>query len=422
MSEVVDSDLPPQVRAGLLAEIRDYLPAFLHRGASEQHDPVGDVKGLLNLEEGDLARVTAVHLCLDEAVLAFGAELRHGLRQPITASVRPPQVSQSVRGPVDWAATVSRRSLEAGNQSLFVVRSAQRVFDTPENRALAWLLEQLRVSTAVALRELPGEGAPEPQAGPGTAGWADRIRTLARQVQAARRVRWLQGVSPEAPTAATIARLRAARSSFYANVVAAAVRVPLRLASPSEEVLIDVLRQRYFEPARTWLIFEVCVALRLAQALGRASGRPRRARLLVGGGSREPFARYAYEDGSEVALIYQGWPPGAGRSRRRETSERHGLRPTASRPDIFIVRSGPDPDAAILELKATHSSGYLGSGLSQLLGYLGERTESWRKRPAGWLVAPASEAFADRPPEDGEDLWIVSADRVADAAVERFAP
>lgn len=419
MSKVVDTDFPPQVRARLLGEIRSYLPAFLHRSASEQHDPAGDVRELLNLEAGDLQRVVAVHQSLDETVLAFGEALQQGLRQPIASSIRPPEVSQGVRGPVDWSATVSRRALEAGNPSLFVVRSAQRIFDTPENRALVWLLDRLQASTRVALREVSAEPSEPPESGNGS-GWAAQIQRLSNQVYAARRVKWLQGIGPEMPTPATIKRLRASRSSFYARRVAPAVQAVVRLGNPSSDVLAEVLSRRYFEPAYTWLIFEVHVALSLARAFAKASGRPRKTRLLVG--SREAYARYAYDDGSEVVLIYQEWPPGSGLSLRGETSKRHDLKLTKSRPDLFIVRSGPDPDAAILELKATYSPGYLGSGLSQLLGYLAERPGIWRRQPSGWLVAPASDAFADRLAGKGEPLWIVSAERVAEAAIERFVP
>ncbi len=324
-----------------------------------------------------------------------------------------------MRGPVDWSATVSRRALEAGNPSLFVVRSAQRIFDTPENRALVWLLDRLQASTRVALREVSAEPSELPQSG-SAPGWAAQIQRLSNQVHAARKVKWLQGIGPEMPTPATIKRLRASRSFFYARRVAPAVQAVVRLGNPSGDVLAEVLSRRYFEPAQTWLIFEVYVALSLARAFAKASGKPRKTRLLIG--SREAYARYAYDDGSEVALIYQEWPPSSGRSLRGETSKRHDLKPSSSRPDIFIVRSGPDPDAAILELKATYSSGYLGAGLSQLLGYLAERPEVWKHKPAGWLVAPASDAFADRSADEGEALWIVSASRVPEAAVERFVP
>jgi hypothetical protein len=420
VSSEVDSDLPSELRAQLLDEIRAYLPAFLHRGASEQRDPVGDVKELLNLDGRDLRRVVAVHSCLDEAVLALGDGLREGIRNPVASSIRPPEAVQAVRGAVDWMATIARRSQEAGNESRYVVRSARRVFDLPENRALVWLLDRLRSATQAALRESVDRAAVS-SPGSDAAGWADRIRRLSAQVEVARRAEWLRGVQPELPEAKTIRRLRAARSSFYADAVAGAVRAMLALEDPSDQVLADVLCRRYFEPAPTWLIFEVCVALRLSRAFGEASGKPRKARLLVGG-DRAPFARYAYPDGSEVSLIYQAWPSSPGRSLLRETGERHGINTSSSRPDIFVVRSGPNPDAAILELKATHKAGSLKRGLSELLCYLADRPEVWAGKPAGWLVAPSSAAFADRAPDERHDLWVVSADRVAAAAVSRFAP
>lgn len=99
---------------------------------------------------------------------------------------------------------------------------------------------------------------------------------------------------------------------------------------------------------------------------------------------------------------------------------RYRLRAGASRPDLYIVRLGQAPDAAILELKASRSGSYLGSGLSQLLGYLKERPDAWTKDPSGWLVAPPSAAYRSADPSD-EELWMVSSDDVAQAAVERFA-
>jgi hypothetical protein len=419
VSEVIDADFSAEERELLLTEVKEHLPAFLHRGASEQHDPAGDVRALLNLEARDLARVIAVHECLDDAVLAFGSGLAAGLRRPLTSSTRPPEIGQSVRGPIDWGATVSRRALEAGNESLFVVRSAQRVFDIEENRTLAWLIGRLESATAAVL---PARSTDSQSTESGTElpGWWQRIERLRQQLQAARRVQWLREVPAEAPTPLTLKRLRSSRSAFYARTTIGAAESVLRLTAPDEKMLTEVLAQRYFRPAETWRLFELAVALRLARALAEASPMPRKSRLLVGAGGR-PFARYGFEDGSEVALIYQGWPDDGSGSLRRQTGDWHDLRRSASRPDIFIARRGPKPDAVVLELKATFSSSYLGSGLSQLLGYVAERPDLWKRRPAGWLVAPASSAFQDRPPDGDAPLWMVGAERVGDAAVARFA-
>lgn len=421
MSEAIDVEFSVEEYERLLTEVKQHLPAFLHRGASEQHDPVGDVRALLNLEARDLDRVLAVHQCLDAAVLAFGDGLRDGLRRPMTSTRRPPEVSQSVRGPVDWGATASRRALEAGNDSLFVVRSAQRIFDVEENRAVAWLLDRLEAAIATVLPPLRAAAAVPAQASAEPVGWWEQIERLRQQLQAARRVLWLRRVAPAQPTPQTLKRLRSARDAFYARTVLAASESVLRLAAPDEQALTEVLAERYFKPKETWRLFELVVALRLARALQAVSPRPRKSRLLVGVGG-VPFARYGFEDGSEIALIYQGWPDDGSASKRRAAGNLHGLKVSPSRPDIFIARSGQCPDAAVLELKATFSSGYLGEGLQQLLGYLAERPDLWHGPPAGWLVAPKSSAFENRVAADGSPLWMVSADRVAVAAVARFAP
>ena len=125
-------------------------------------------------------------------------------------------------------------------------------------------------------------------------------------------------------------------------------------------------------------------------------------------------------NGDEVRLHYQGWPPSKTPSRHAEARARHQLRAGPPRPDLYVSCRGAAPDAVVLELKATTSASYLGAGLSQLLGYLAERPGDWTTPPSGWLVAPASPAFiaAD---SNGAELWVVSADEVAAAAVARFA-
>lgn len=403
----------------MIAEIRDYLPAFLRKDASEQHDPIGDVKELLNLDTGDLRRVIAVHSCLDDSIIAFGEKLAEAMRNPVASSRRPAEVGQTVRGPVDWSATMARRFLEAGNTTSYVVRSARRAYDLPENRALVWLLERLRSACRQALAEKPDPAVLDgPAAG---SGWTGRIRRLAAQVERASDTGWLRGVEAEMPGRRAMQRLQGSRSAFYREDLAAALRRMLSLESPDEEVLIDVLSKRYFEPAATWMVFEVCVALRLARAMEKASERPRRSRLLFGSG-RAPFARYLLDDGSEVSLIYQTWPERTGPSRLGETGSRHGLKIGESKPDLFVVRAGDNPDVLLLEMKASVSASYLKEGLVKLLGYLADRPDFWRRKPAAWLVAPASEAFAAGSPDEDADLWLVDADSVADAVVARMAP
>lgn len=413
----VDTRLSDDERAAYLAEVRTHLPAFLAPAAAQQHDPVGDVRELLRLDARDLDRVVAVHLCLSAPVQRFLEALDRGLRQPITSSERPPVISQAVRGSIDWGATIRTRGLAAGDPTLYVTRPARRVFDVPENRSLRWLLEALDVYLRRAMPRAFDEARDEEQAN-----WGQQLRAGRKRLARARQNLWLRDVPAERPTAQTFRRLRAARTSFYADLIPEAAKVLMRYGErPTEADLTDLLCQRYFRPNEDWRLFEVVVALRLARRFAERSPHKRRARLLtgVGGGA---YARYTLPEGDAVALYYQSWPDGLGASAHAKARDQHQLNAGPSRPDLVIKRTGKAPDAAVLELKASRSDSYLASGLSQLLGYLGERPDAWRHEPSGWLVAPASVAFRSASPAAGEPLWMLTSDGVAAAAVERFAP
>jgi hypothetical protein len=411
----VDTRFDAAERAQLLDEVRDYLPAFLSAASTQQYDPVGDVRELLRLDDVDLRRVIAVHLCLTDPVKAFFQALPQGLRRPMASSTRPAVVSQAVRGPIDWGATIRTRAMSAGDPSLFVVRPARRIFDIPENRALAWLLQRLdsylrRAASSAVAAEYDEEAAR----------WAQQLAGYRSRLLLTRRHPWLREVQAERPSAATLRRLRAARTAFYARHIPDAVLTVMRYGEhPTENELTELLTQRYFRPTEDWRLFEVVVALRLARAFAERSPEKRRARLLVGT-SGAAYARYVLDDGDEVRLHYQSWPPSAGASLHAQARDRHQLKAGPSRPDLFIARMGKAPDAAVLELKATRSGGYLGEGLSQLLGYVKERSGAWTRNPSGWLVAPASTAYVAAEPTNAE-VWMVSADDVAQAAVDRFA-
>jgi hypothetical protein len=408
--------LSPAEREALLAEVISYLPAFLRRDATEQEDPAGDVRELLDLADEDRERVVAVHICLDPDVRAFGAALERGIAHPLAGARPQAVVGQSVRGPVDWASTGRLRAMAPGERASFVVREPRAAHDAPENRSLAWILQRLE-SLLDAATHWPVD---EPSDGEELK-WSEKIDLLRSQVAAARRAPWLAAVRPEPPTASTLARLRRVRSSFYARFLRAAIESVLRLSEPTPTVLTEVLSRRYFVPERDSLLFELAVALRLARAFGEVSPRKRRTRLLVGAG-KSTYARYSFDDGSEVRLAYQSWPD-ADQTVRQRLGARHGLTVGRGFPDLFIVRKAEDgDDAAILELKASLNVDTLRGGLSELLAYLGDRPDLFAVTPAGWLIAPAGAPVTAADSDASFPLWIVSADEVAAAAVARFAP
>jgi hypothetical protein len=402
----------------LVSEVRSYLPGFLGSATTLGSTPLQSLDRLMALREDDLNRVVAVHLALAEGIVDFVDGLREGLRRPLTSSVRPKITTQAVRGPIDWGDTLTRRALAGNDPSLFVVRPAARIFDTPENQALLWMIEALDR----ALRVARVADSPEDQ-GTHDQRWFNRVVLMRSQLRAASRHVWLRGITPRRPDPRTLMRLGAARTRLYKQLLPHAIQTLVRYTEEATPKRItELLCQHYFEPERSWQLFELVVSLRLVRAF-EAIGESLPRRLLVGSSRpEEPFAAFRLSDESTVSLLYQGWPQESGESGFNEARLRHGLKARSTRPDITIVRhrSGRVMDAAMLELKATTSPSYLATGLSQLLGYLKERPTLWRSDPSGWLVAPSSPAFRDAEPSGGP-LWIVSADAIGAAAVARFS-
>lgn len=411
----VDSRLTTIDRAALLDEVKRDLPAFLRADTIERVDPAGDVRHLLNLSTGDLERVIATHIALSDEVGAFLQVLDRALRRPITSTIRPKIPTQTVRGMIDWGATISHRAVSGWDSTQFVVRPARRLFDTPENRALVWLLDRL---DSLFRQILPARI--NDRVGVHNRNWLAEIQTRHQHVRSARRHWWLRGVQSEFPNTHALQRLGAARSAVYRMHLPQAIHFVERLTKrPQTEDLVSALAKRYFEPEKDWLLFEVVVALRLARAFAAKSTSLRRARLLVGVGTN-PYAIYKMPNGSEIRLWYQGWPPAARDSLQAAARKKYSIEANPVRPDVIVesMENGQSR-GLLLELKASKSPDYLASGLFQLMGYLKDRPAMFNSPTSAWLVAPPSAAFRSVPAE-GLELWVVDADQVADAALRFF--
>ncbi len=416
MSEVIDVEFDGAERLKYLDEVREHLPAFLSEVAYGRAEPLQDVSALLNLRAQDLRRVITTHLAFTEPIIRFVEALPEALRRPMSSSLRPPIVSQAVRGPVDWAATYRTRYQQGGNPALFVVRPAERVFDTPENQALVWFLNELS-KRIEAIKPVESDSARIM----GGESWYPHVLDLSRQLAEAYRHRWLSAVQSVRPTALTLHRLGSARTEFYATVLPEAIETLLRYTErPSPDDITELLCQRYFEPRLNWQLFELVIALRLTGAFEERLGTKRSPRRLLVGYERHPFARYELDERDVVQLWYQAWPDIDTRSLLGEARDRHILGAGSTRPDFVIERrSGDTPvDVLLIEVKASRNPRTLGAGLLQLLGYLKDRPDFWPKETPGWLVAPKSPAFQAGSADD-EPLWMVNSDELAEAAADR---
>lgn len=404
----IDSSMEPRVRDVMLLEVQALLPAFLSAASVERDGPINAAVELIGLPESDLRRVLAVHMMLTEPVRRFIADLPAGIRRPITSSVRPRIAGRTVTSAIDWAATARHRATSSPLGDIWVTRPANRIFDIPENRALAWLLRNLEERGTLAV----------PSSRESVGAWGEEIRAMTALVHAARRVAWLEGVPAEWPGDEAYFRLGADRMGFYRLRVTEAVRY-LRnlLISPSPEDIVEALSQRYFEPRQDWKLFEIAVLLRIANALAGVGTRLSGARLFSEG-RRRPFAVYAVGAHREVRVWYQVWPPSTGPSELDDAIRHYELPSGGRRPDIVIeiMDHGQSTKAFLLELKASSSSAYLSSGFSQLLGYLRDRPSLLSSPASGWLVAPPGTGYRSKDP-GSRSLWMTSSDDVAEAVL-----
>lgn len=402
----MDRSLDPELREQLLGEIRGFLPAFLGAAVAERDNPVTAAAELLGLKEQDLRRVLAVHALLSEPMRSFVRALPDGVRRPITASTRPRVAGRLVTSGIDWAATIRHRATSNPTEPEWVTRPASRVFDLPENRALAWLLSELsrRVD---AVRPAVGQGA----------SWGREIQHDGAIVARTQKLAWLENLPAEWPGDDVYERLRADRLGFYRTKVAPATRYLRRLLYlPTIADLVDAICDRYFEPSQDWKLYEIAVLLRVSNALAQVGKRRGAVRLLDV--SDHPFVSYQLEGNRVVNLWYQTWPPSSKPSELKDAIHYYGVGDGGNRPDVVIefVDSGAPTRLIILELKASGSPAYLSSGFSQLLGYLRDRPSLTSQSPSGWLVAPYHGQEAKS--ADGRALWLVAADDVAAAVVQ----
>lgn len=400
----IDESLPAEQRVQMLSEIREYLPAFLSSASIERDDPVKAAVALLNLPESDLRRVLAIHIMLAHPIRELVAALPRGIRRPLTASARPRVAGRTVTSGIDWAATARQRATSSPTGDVWVTRPAARIFDTPENRVLAWVLQRLEERAAIA--------APVPHEASGA--WWNEIQMMMTAVHRARQTAWLNHIPTSWPGDEAYFSLEADRTGFYRIRVAEAARYlrPL-LTQPSADDIVEALSQRYFEPRQDWKLFEVAVLLRIAKELN-AVGRKTNSTSLFHATKGRPFAVYNIGSARQVRVWYQTWPPASAPSELIDAINHYELPPSITRPDIVVevVSEGRSERALLLELKASSSRSYLASGFSQLLGYLRDRPKLLKLPASAWLVAPPSTSYAIKPP-GGRSLWITSSDAVA---------
>lgn len=414
---VVDTQFTPEERSAYIQELRVELSAFVASQSSEVRDPIDSVSALTGLRKSDLRRVAMVHLALSDEVRQFADSLVKGTRRPTNDTVRPVVVSQSVRGGIDWASTIRSRSTAGYPKHLYAVRPAQRAFDTPENQALAWFLDELdaRLRTITTATE-------DSDVGVYSLDWIASIAWVRGEIAKARRLYWLRDVTPVRPGHVALKRLTQSRLAFYRVDLLEAIQTYNEFVlAPSPSDLAELLCDRYFVPERNWKLFEILIAIRVAKAIQEQFGPPRLSLLVEG--TRIPYAVYR-KDGFEVRLWYQTWPKSARGSSQRRTMGRFHIAGQSTIPDLVVeVVESHHSSGLLLELKASKNAGTLSSGIVQALGYLKDRPAifDWRT-PAAAVVAQKSDAFTPTENETGLDVAVVDDMTIGSWIADRIEP
>ncbi|MEZ0343135.1 hypothetical protein ACAG25_24545 [Mycobacterium sp. pV006] len=402
----IDSSMPPALRNVMLSEVKSLLPAFLSAASVEREGTVNAAVELLGLPESELRRILAVHVMLSTPIRELVDELPTAVRRPLTSSVRPRVAGRTVTSGIDWAATARHRATSSPLGDIWVTRPANRIFDIPENRALAWVLRVLKERGIMAV----------PPTGEAPGAWGDEIRHMTGVVHRARRTAWLEGVPDIWPGDDAYPRLKADRKGFYRIRVAGAARYLRRiLIAPSPDDIVQALSERFFEPRQDWKLFEIAVLMRISRSLSELGEQLDPTRLFHDGRGR-PFARFSIGPSREIRVWYQLWPPSTRPSELDDAVRYYGLPTGGNRPDIVIelIEDGKSARAIVLELKASTSGSYLASGFSQLLGYLRDRGRLLSASASGWLVAPPGPGYTSKAP-DGRALWVTSSEEVSSA-------
>lgn len=444
----VDTRLPAGIRASLRDDVRHYLPYFLSKASVVNDDsPVDNLANLLHYPKDDLRRLGEFHFAASKLVQEFVADLPMGLRRPATTTDRPRVISQVVTGPVDWGATIRLRAVSGGADVSYVTRPSLRIYDSPENRALRWAVEELdRLLRKVAgdhrepdeAETAQGEENPVETTGhesgasrkarPDRAPLERRIQDQRSLLAGARKVSWLSSVPVlrERPDAYSRMRLKASRLKLYRQYLSAVIEGFDRYVfDPTTEALAELVAERYFDPGRDWQLFEVSVAFRLVDAFEQAGGNWARAGLLVGGQSGRPYAVFNFSDDQQIRLWYQRWPQ-TDDSAQLAVLAHHGIVTGGSRPDVVIERfiSGKRVDLLLLELKASQNHATLASGVLQVLGYLHDQGwMSFQKRvlgPFAWVVGLDLGSFPSASINDDLAVWIVPGSEVVERVVARM--
>ncbi|XVQ08097.1 hypothetical protein ACQP1W_36835 [Spirillospora sp. CA-255316] len=283
-------------RKARIAEVRDRIWAHISTASQMEGPGLLTAAALLGWPEDEAARLGHLQFLLCDEVGAFLDDVPHQLRSLSTESVRDEQTtSERIEGPVNWSRTHALRGT-SGNQASFVTSPAKRVYQTPENEILVYVLD-----TIVETATLTGWDKKVDQKG-----LAELVRERLDSAIRYRQHKIFAGIERTTPTARAVAGIRSGRNGTrYAVALAAYDRAIDLVERVDRQAIRESIEHAGIVTSLESTLFELLTTFRLMEALQEH------------GWKMAPFFTFqgavqsngVRQDGREVQLWYQSTPP-----------------------------------------------------------------------------------------------------------------
>lgn len=281
---------------------------------------------LLQMDAADVTQLARLNFLLSDEVGALLDALPRLVRQLATDSTPEEERStERVRGAIRWQKTIVARH-HTGLPTLTISEPALRIYDTPENRLLVFLLAEIE-RTAQHLRW------PESANGAG-ATVADRVATAIRWKNA----RMLASIGAAAPTPRQLSRIRSGRARRRFATVLDAFEVHRSLLQHlNRDALRHTIETRGLATSEDPALFELLCWFGILDALGELGWTLNPHRLIDG------RVHIAAQRGDETITAWFRNAPKqlTADNRYGETLAAHGIDRSGLTPDIVLAHESP---------------------------------------------------------------------------------
>lgn len=313
----------PWDRAATVTALRRDVWRFITEASTSEREVELWAAALLRMRRSDVRALAAIQFLTSEEVGALLHSVPAVMRRLTTTTTSEVEISPDrIRGPIRWGETLAHRAA-SGRLPVYVTAPTLRVFDTPENRVLAF-----------ALRAIATVGR--------TTGWAGSLVKEGSGADVRRRVgeamRWSQarslvGLGETAPTPTDVRRCRSGRNRRrYAPALAVVDLYNRFVARLDRDAIRRAVQERGLVVASDDVLLELRCTFDTIRALRKLGWEAPSLGLL-----RPPMVFDATRGSERVRVFYQHAPAALKQgSLYRELQLSHGMTAGGLIPDLVL--------------------------------------------------------------------------------------